>query len=153
MTLYRPHAAPSNERVYTSRYIGRSADGTGAELPVFRAYERVLENPSAAEVFVDLLKDAHPAGQMYALRGLHRLGHSAFETASEKLRRSDAKFYAAMGCLRMRWTVGEYVERTYFREEPTHEEIAEELQAEVAEELGKSGAAHSASLGYHPLHE
>lgn len=74
-----------------------------------RALREVLKESDVSVRLENLLSDASPAGQLYALLGLRIRDRAAYERALPKLRTTDAKVQTARGCILQQELFGDLV--------------------------------------------
>ena len=76
-----------------------------------RTLREILKESDAAVRLESMLRDASPAGRLYALLGLRRRDRAAYERALEKYRANDAKVPTMRGCILQRESFHELVKQ------------------------------------------
>jgi hypothetical protein len=91
--------------------ISGSGDG-GRPGPIsdsINAFRRLVKAKDAKEIFSNLLNEANPEGQLYALCGLFFTDKDAFQSALVTYENSAQKLYRQEGCSTFTGTVGELI--------------------------------------------
>lgn len=91
-----------------------SGAGTGSPGPILdsiHAFRRLVKTKDAGEIFSNLLKEATPEGQLYALCGLFFTDKDAFKSALATYENSEQKLSRHEGCITFTETVGELTHR------------------------------------------
>jgi hypothetical protein len=74
------------------------------------AFRTLKEDSMADAAFKSLLKEAKPAGQLYALCGLWFTDPVAFKTEAEKLKRANSEVDTLAGCVGMKSHMADIIE-------------------------------------------
>jgi hypothetical protein len=76
-----------------------------------RTLREILKEPDATRRLENVLPEAPPAGQLYALLGLRLRDREAYQRALEKHRANDAKVQTMRGCILQRESFRELVKQ------------------------------------------
>jgi hypothetical protein len=76
------------------------------------AFRTLKDDPMADAAFKSLLKEATPAGQLYALCGLWFTDPGAFKTEAERLKRANGEVDTLAGCVGMKSHMADIIEST-----------------------------------------
>jgi hypothetical protein len=90
-----------------------SGVGTGSPGPIsdsIHAFRRLVKAKEAKEIFSNLLKEATPEGQLYAMCGLFFTDKDTFKSALAIYENSEQKLSRHEGCVTFTETVGELIQ-------------------------------------------
>lgn len=92
-------SAGSSDTVRAAKFFAIGGIGVaGTICPEEYAYRELRDGPEAQTKFRKLLRDASPAGQMYALFGLRQLDAADYPALSEPFRKSATPVEVISGC-------------------------------------------------------
>lgn len=100
--------------IRTVTVVSDGHDGRAGTTPEsVHAFRRLVRSPGAAERFAELLKDATPAGRLFALCGLYFTDPEAFRSALPAFERSEERVRHQAGCMISEEPVADLIHSPY----------------------------------------
>jgi hypothetical protein len=100
--------------IRTMSVVSDGHDGDAGVTPEsVYAFRRLIHAPNAGSRFAQLLQEATPAGQLYALCGLYFTDADAFRSAVPAFERSEQEVQHQQGCILSTDTVADMIHSAY----------------------------------------
>lgn len=107
-----PEIQPAYRLLRTTAVFSGAAVGVAATTPdTVQALRLILKDPAAEDIFRQLLAEATPAGQLYALAGLYVINPEFARTAATPYESSQEMVRTQFGCVNAEMPISEVTEQ------------------------------------------
>jgi hypothetical protein len=109
---YRPDDREQAFRILlsTTTHAGRRVGAGGNESEQAKAFQTLVRQPDARDLFEDLFRRARTAGKLYALVAFREINARRFDELAAPLTKSDEEVWTQYGCLSQRSPVRRIVD-------------------------------------------